>query len=120
MDLVDCNYVMHYSNTSDVAYIVDKVEHFLSIDGEGEATLTPMPEHRRAKRKEMQEANDGAEKTDEDSNGADDGFLDFDVSDVNDIIPGIEKLDDPAAPRSEEEFTEGRFPSRHPNLRFSD
>jgi hypothetical protein len=132
MDLVDCNYVVYYNNTDDVGYVVDKEEHYLSVDDEGSPSLTLVKERNRAdraKKREEQGADDSyaddEEDSEEDSNDASDGLIGFngnsiDFNDIIDTIPGIGRLEDPAAPRSEEEFTEGRFPSRHPNLRFPD
>lgn len=142
MDLVDCNYVVYYNNIDDVGYVVDKEEHYLSVDDEGSPSLTLVKERNRAdraKRKEELGADDenysdddpdNESDEDDDCNDASDGLLGFngnsiDFNDIIDTIPGIGRLE-ASTPRSEEEFSEGKFPSSaeagrcHPNLRFPD
>ena len=102
MDLLDCNYVMMYNNSDDIGYLIDKEEHHLSVDDQGDISLTPMKEHRRSVRQQDQS------NTDDDSLDAFDGIFD------------IERLSDPTAPRTEEEFNEGKLPDHHPNLRFGE
>lgn len=39
---------------------------------------------------------------------------------VGSLIPGLDKLTDAESSWNDNEFTEGKFPSRHPNLRFGE
>jgi len=58
MDLVDCNYVMMYDNNDDVGYIVDKEEHHLDVDENGDVSFVLMNEHRRNQKKSKNDAAD--------------------------------------------------------------
>lgn len=126
MDLADCNYVMMYDNTDDVGYIVDKEEHHLDVDENGDVSFVLMTEHRRNQRKAKKEE-DSENSDDQDVNDADDYNFDLNLAfddesgSAGALIPGIERLADPESPSTEQEheelYEEGKF---YPNFRFGE
>ena len=106
MDLMDCNNVMMYENDDqDVGFIIDKEEFHVDLNDVGEASLTPIREYFKNKRKTLMEDNNEAVPPGISPINEESEFEDLeDLEDLEDyanadIIPGLQSLED-SEPRS--------------------